>query len=542
MCQKALKKKPEERYASVQALQADVQAYLDLQPISLRRGEWGYVLQKYLQRNQRLAAIFTLAMVTIISLITFYTFELREERDLAQKEAAKARQISSLLSGMFSQANPNISLGEEPTASELLRQGTAQFRQDLQSSPELLAEMYQVLGGVYMDRAEFGKADTLLTEALRLQDSLSLAPSSEQVLSYYQLASLKYRSGAYEAARSLFLKGLEWDGQLPADAYSYRDDLLLELGNMEGEVGNYQKSDSLLALALAYNLGNEPGADSMQAMIHLGMGINARKLKAYDRAAEHYQKSLDLRRTIYPPQHPDIAHSLNHFASLYYDQRRYEEALPYAEESYQMRRSIFGEQHPETIASLSNLSRNLLHLGKYELARENYEVIYSNLEAIYGYPHQYLEPSGGSIANTYFQSGELSKALLMYQEALKILRESLPEDHIGLASGYSRLGAAHYAQGEYAEATPAFEEALRIKSLALPADHEDVALVKKDLGLSLLYQGKNTAGRQLLLHAREILAQHANTYEKELAEIDEGLGVMPLTSPQTKEPPGEGGS
>ena len=49
---KALEKQPERRYASVDAMAADVQAYLDGRPVSARPASVGYLLTKFVQRNR----------------------------------------------------------------------------------------------------------------------------------------------------------------------------------------------------------------------------------------------------------------------------------------------------------------------------------------------------------------------------------------------------------------------------------------------------------------------------------------------------------
>ena len=53
---KALEKSPEQRYASVDALAADITAYVDGKPVSARAASPGYVLLKWLNRNRAAAA------------------------------------------------------------------------------------------------------------------------------------------------------------------------------------------------------------------------------------------------------------------------------------------------------------------------------------------------------------------------------------------------------------------------------------------------------------------------------------------------------
>ncbi len=49
---KALKKRPEERYASIGAFADDLQRYLRHQPVSARRDSFGYRAAKFVRRNR----------------------------------------------------------------------------------------------------------------------------------------------------------------------------------------------------------------------------------------------------------------------------------------------------------------------------------------------------------------------------------------------------------------------------------------------------------------------------------------------------------
>ncbi len=525
ICAKALRKNPGERYASALALKEDIQHVLENRPISLRKNDWAYAIKKYAARNASLFFLSLVGILLLVGLTSYYTWKLKEERDLATYEAAKARRVSELMSDMFSQANPNVSLGKEPSASELLNQGISRVEAKLKDDPEMLAEMYQVMAQVYLDRAEFGRADTLVTSAINLLDSLSEKPNLDRVASYYQLGVLKYRQSAYDESREALQIALDLGIGLQGRENPLKREILTEWANLETEVGRYKVSDSLLEQVLIGNKGNRSIPDSLMAQVQLTLGINARKLTDYNRAEGYYQEALAIRKKIYPPIHPEIAYALNHMASLYVDQQNNEEALPYAQESYAIRKEVFGSKHPETMASLSNVSRIQNSLGNYELARQHYREIYDILAEIYGFPHHYHGAIKGNIANTYLKEGNSQEAVKLFKEALDIVRQTLPPGHVRLGFVYNNYGIGLLQDKAYAQGEQAFREALRIREKGLPADHKDIALTQKGLGFCLLYQGKNKEGREHLLAAKDILMKDPQAFSKELAEINEGLGV-----------------
>ncbi|MEM6630238.1 MAG: serine/threonine-protein kinase [Bacteroidota bacterium] len=523
ICQKALKKDPKDRYPSVLSLQKDIQSFLDRRPISLNSNNPQDTFRKFVLRNQSLVATTLIGILLLVSVVGFYTWELQKKEEYAREEAEKATQVASLLTELFSQSNPNVSLGKEMTARELLDKGTSKVQQMLKNDPPMLAKMYEVLGRIYMDRAEYPQADSLLSRAKMLHDTSSSLSHSDKVLTYLHLGALKYRNSQYDTARSLFYEALRMNEQLPKAQTSYERDILLELAQMDGELGNYKRSDSLLNELLAEANEGTALPDSELSNIFLAQGINARKLGEYDRAKEHYQASLTLRKQIYPEVHPEIAYCLNHLASLYYDQRKYKEAIPFAEASYEMRREVFGEKHPETLASLSNLSRNLGRTGAYEEARSHYQKAYELMEEIYGYPNQYLGAIKGSIAGTYLRAGEFKKALPLYKDALDIALETLPPDHIRLNQVYANYATGLYKNQLYSEAEEAFFESIRIQKAHLPDTHPNIALIQKKLGECLIQQGKVEEGKQQLLHSLAVLKKEPSVYAMEVAEIEEML-------------------
>ncbi|CAN5374327.1 hypothetical protein BH23BAC3_BH23BAC3_23480 [soil metagenome] len=73
-----------------------------------------------------------------------------QERDRAQKEAETSRQIASFLQGLFEISDPAISRGDTLTAYTMLERGAEQIETKLAGNPELLAEMLDILGEVYI--------------------------------------------------------------------------------------------------------------------------------------------------------------------------------------------------------------------------------------------------------------------------------------------------------------------------------------------------------------------------------------------------------
>jgi predicted Ser/Thr protein kinase len=85
---KAMRKEPQERYASAKALGEDVERYLTLQPVQARRGNFHYIASKFIRRHRTALAIGAFVMLALFGAGLMVAREARiarQERDLAQR-------------------------------------------------------------------------------------------------------------------------------------------------------------------------------------------------------------------------------------------------------------------------------------------------------------------------------------------------------------------------------------------------------------------------------------------------------------------------
>jgi serine/threonine protein kinase len=88
---KALRKEPEERYGSVDALTEDLRAYLELRPVQARSGDVWYRTRKLLQRHWASAAATALVIVSLSTGL----FVANHERAVAERRFGQLRQLSN---------------------------------------------------------------------------------------------------------------------------------------------------------------------------------------------------------------------------------------------------------------------------------------------------------------------------------------------------------------------------------------------------------------------------------------------------------------
>ena len=112
---KALKKDPAERYASVAEFADDLRRHVEHQPISARPDALGYRTAKFVRRHWRGVTATAVTAAVLATLVGFYTVQLAAERDRARLEAAKASQVSELMTGVLLSADPYRTPGNART-------------------------------------------------------------------------------------------------------------------------------------------------------------------------------------------------------------------------------------------------------------------------------------------------------------------------------------------------------------------------------------------------------------------------------------------
>ena len=185
---------------------------------------------------------------------------------------------------------------------------------------------------------------------------------------------------------------------------------------------------------------------------------------------------MAIRRKSLPPDHPDIALSLNNLGLVQYALRDYAAAKQSDEEALAIFRKALPKDHPD-IAGQSEQPGD----GAVCVAR------LCGGEA---------EPRGGAgdppqgpclkdhpdIAGSLNNLGPVQYALRDYagakqshEQALAIRRKSLPPDHPDIADSLNNLGMVQYELREYARGKQSHQQALAIRRKSLPKDHPDIA-------------------------------------------------------------------
>jgi serine/threonine-protein kinase len=208
---KALKKRPEERYAGVGALADDLRRHLDHLPVSARGDSFGYRAGKFLRRYRGPvlgAAIAVLALVAAVLVSWRQTAAATRQRDEARFHARLAGAVSEFQTAMISQIGASrISLAE------LVHRSVDALARHPPDDARVYAELLKQFADRYGELEQRDDERVLLLRA----DSVAARAGDRRVQATLACALARYHAGLRQddSARAALARGQDLLAGLP---------------------------------------------------------------------------------------------------------------------------------------------------------------------------------------------------------------------------------------------------------------------------------------------------------------------------------------
>ena len=199
---KALAKQPAQRYASVDAFNADLACWLSGQTVQARTPSAAYRVGKFVRRHKLSALLGSSAIASLLAIAVVAV--LLGQR--AQRESARAFAARDFMLHIFQRANQERSRGTEITARELLETGRRDVLIRLAGQPELQAEILRGIANVQSDMGDYVNADATLGELVQIYMSALRQPREESM------------ARADQAYNALQMNNVVWAQRRLADA------------------------------------------------------------------------------------------------------------------------------------------------------------------------------------------------------------------------------------------------------------------------------------------------------------------------------------
>ena len=499
----ALRKEPKHRYASVEQMSEDIRRHLEGLPIMARPATLLYRTRKFVKRHAAAVSAACIVILVIAGLVAFYTWQLANERDRAQTEAEKAKQISAFLTDLFKVSDPGESRGKTITAQELLERGAARIDKELADQPEVQAEMMAVMGSVYQSLGLYHNAMPLFEKGLEIRKRIHGPSHPDVAASVNSLALVTQDLGDYPKAEKLFRQALAMRRELLGESHADVAESLNELASLDVEVGNYKAAEQLNreAWSIRRKLFGEESLQAAESMTDLGNVLH--ETGDYKTAIELHRKALEIRRKLLGINHPLVAQSLQSLAVALDTTGDHDTAVGLYRQALDIQKKLYGEEHPEIATTMVDLARVLRHKKDYSEAESLYRKALEMDRKLRGKNHPYVAYDLNSLATVLYLKGDLAAADPAYREAISLYRQNSEDDSlapalIGYGSLLTELGNPH-------DAEPLLREGVERWRKMVPAGHWRIAVSESALAGCLIQLQHLEEAERLLLQGFEIL-------------------------------------
>ena len=433
---KAIADDRDQRYATVADFAADLNRFLNNEPVLARPPSVRYRAGKFIRRHR--VGVVAAALVLVALVLGIVGTSVGMVR--AAREAEAARQVSAFLTRLFEVSDPGAARGNSVTARELLDQGASRIQSELKDQPLVQAQLLRTMGGVYQNLGLFAQAEPLEKAALDVRRK-ALGNNHPDV------------------GRSLSA-----------------------LGTVYNRLGRYTEAETLQREAVAVLISSLGAENPDVAEAQTQLGLTCLQLGRPQEAESLYRVALATRESALGPNSPEVATNLTHLGHLLNNQGRSKDAEAVLLRALKIREQTLGADHFLVSVSLDLLGDVYAKEGRSADAEPLYLRSLAIKRKVYAPEHPLIAESHFALGGVYAAEGKVTDAETSLNAGLTIVEHALGPDHINLSRGLQPLGILLGTQGRWREAEAVFKRLVRVYEAAVGPQHHWVGEALNNLG------------------------------------------------------------
>ena len=505
----AMRKEPDRRYASAEALADDLRNHLLGKPVAARHGDWRYKGAKFMRRHALAVGVATAVFVGLIAIAAatlWQNHRIEMARDATARERDRAQLVSAFLVDVFSQSDPYKARNRDSTAKDLLDQGAEKIQKNTTLQPEVRAELLESIGLAYRRQGFSGRAIPLFEQALAIRRDERPADNLRVAAALANLASALSDDGNVVSAQAYLQQALAISRRGNGPDSVVTAEILMQFGHLALDTESQpQRGIQLFREALAI-YRNAAGDHSFMVAATLNDLASAAVWSDDFAGAEAYEReALRIFQEGAGRNHPEYAMALSTLGHILTERGKYSEAEQMLKAALEVEYNVYGAGNPrvaETEAQLGVLYGRSGDIARGIAASEMAVKISMDRLGTGNYLTGYHLVS---LADLYMKAGNLAAAERAVRQALGVYAGTLPARHLYVASARQLLGEILLRRGELAAAMIELRAAEELCSALAGADSWRTARARASLGWSLIAAGNAQDGEPLLTAARERL-------------------------------------
>jgi len=493
----ALAADAQRRYATPEALGADIQRYLDGRPIAARRDSAWYRLRKFAKRNRyALAAAMTVVVVSVAA-----AFVSLQQAQLAGEQAQHAAAVQQFMVGVFAQANPDENKGQPISARQLLQQGEQQLARMGGTQPALQVDVTAMLGRLYGDIGDFARAESLLKRAL-VDSSDPRVPDDVRGRVLVGMATLEAENNdAFDAGLAHARQGL-----VALERSSKKDWEQIAAANRIIALCLVRRHEDEAAIALLQRvmplhqsmLRGQPSEALANESVLLGVALGG--MAHFDAAEAAFERGAAMLESLYGNNSTRYGYARNEAANMFYRKGDLARAETLHREVLQINRDRLGPDHVNTMNTTHNLLGDIEGQGHIAEALPQRlalleQVLASAQQSPLAKANQY-----DAVANDFRHLGRFVESEAMARRALAMIEQTQGQRSPQAVGAMRHVALALAYQGRHAAAEALFRDALAILADGSTSTSLTVCGLRRDVG-TVLWQQHRYAEANAQLHA-----------------------------------------
>jgi serine/threonine-protein kinase len=359
---KALKKLPQERYATADALADDIERYLRHKPVLARPDSWRYAARKFVVRHRVAVAAATTVFLAVLAGGATALWEARQ----ANAEKERAEEARKFLTSVLQNANPYAAAAQPRTVEEWLVQESAAADERTDLRPELRIEALTILGTSLLNAQNTAAAERVLSRAVARSRTELGADHALTIHARVAFATLLRFRGRAQLLRA------ELDDLLPrlrAQPGPYPEDLPVSLRNkthLEVDDGHYAQAetDAREELEVATRVMGRDHPEAVTALMMLAYAVQQSRDPAYALRINEESYRTTIARYKNQPRFPRIIEAERLYGRALANADQLPEALHHIRIAVSNASAVFGNESRMTGLSTVDLARAELKHGE----------------------------------------------------------------------------------------------------------------------------------------------------------------------------------
>ncbi len=507
LCLTAMHKDPQRRYRTVEALVRDVDHYLAGEPLEARPDGRRYRARKFVGRHWRGVSVAAAGLLLAVGMTAFHTVRLAAARNAAVAEAGRTQRIQRFMLELFQGGDETVGPADGLRVVTLLDNGVREARL-LDREPELQAELYATLGGIYRKLGQLERADTLLRTALDRRTRLAGGQPAVVAENLVALGQLHVDRAQLAEGERLVREGLELARRdLPA-THPVRARATAALGRVLEERGEYEPAVRVLEEAVRLHWRVDSASPDLADALR-GLASAHFYSGHHDASDSLNRQALALTRRVQGERHPRVAEDLVNLGATRFERGEYAAAEDLYRQALTITRGFFGDAHHRTASVLTMLGRAIVFQERGGEAEPLLREALAIRERVYGSAHPSVASTLNELGNIAIADGRPDDAEAHFRRMEDIYRAVYGDRHYLLGVAVSNQAAARMERGDHAGAERLFRDAAARFADTQGADHLNTGIARIKLGRALLRQGRFAEAARETLAGHDVVAAQA---------------------------------